>query len=116
MLFLIDESCDACMTSILRSNGHDVMAVSESHPGASDSTVIALAVGMARILITEDKDFGQLVYASGHGHSGVLLLRYPFKLRHLIAEQILTLVRNRGELLSRSFTVIEPGRIRIHPN
>ena len=113
MLFLADESCDACMVRVLRTDGHDVMAVSESHRGASDSDVINLALGMSRILITEDKDFGQLVFASGHGHKGVILLRYPFQLRHRITEQLSSLVRDRGELLSHSFTVIEPGRIRI---
>ena len=113
MRFLADESCDACMIRILRANDHDVIAVCDGHQGASDSTVIDLAVGMSRILVTEDKDFGQLVHASGHGHSGVILLRYPFQLRHHIAEQLSTVVRNRGESLSRSFTVIEPGRIRI---
>jgi predicted nuclease of predicted toxin-antitoxin system len=113
MLFLADESCDACMIRALRNSGHEVMPVADGHRGANDLTVINLAVGMSRILITEDKDFGQLVYASGHGHSGVILLRYPFQLRHHIAEQLSTLVRNRGESLSRSFTVIEPGRVRI---
>lgn len=113
MLFLADESCDACMIRALRANGHDVVAVADGNRGASDTTVINLAVGMSRILITEDKDFGQLVFASCHGHSGVILLRYPFRLRHLIAEQLSTLVTNRGESLGRSFTVIEPGRIRI---
>ncbi len=113
MLFLADESCDACMTRILREDGHDVLAVSGIHQGANDSTVINLALSMSRILLTEDKDFGQLVYASGHGHCGVILLRYPFPLRRHITEQLSTLVRNRGESLARSFTVIEPGRIRI---
>ena len=42
-----------------------------------DSDVIALAVREERTLITEDKDFGQLVYAHGHGSRGVILIRYP---------------------------------------
>jgi hypothetical protein len=68
-----------------------------------------------RLLLTEDKDFGQLVFASCYGHGGVILLRYPFRLRHHIAEQLTTLVRTRSDSLTRSFTVIEPGRIRILP-
>ena len=113
MLFLADESCDACMIRMLRTNGHDVLAVADVHQGAADTTVINLALGLSRILLTEDKDFGQLVCAFGHGHSGVILLRYPFQLRHHIAEQLSALVRDRGESLARSFTVVEPGRIRI---
>jgi len=115
MLFLADESCDACMIRALRDNGHDVITVAASHQGADDTTVIKLAVDTARLLLTEDKDFGQLVFASCYGHGGVILLRYPFRLRHHIAEQLTTLVRTRSDSLTRSFTVIEPGRIRILP-
>lgn len=115
MRFLADESCDACMIRALRDNGHDVVAVAATHPGADDATVIRLASGTARILLTEDKDFGQLVFASCHGHGGVILLRYPFRLRHHIAKQLATLAESRGDSLARSFTVIEPGRIRILP-
>jgi len=113
MLFLADESCDACMIRALRTSGHDVIAIADTNQGAPDSVVIMLALSMSRILITEDKDFGQLVHASGHGHSGVILLRYPFQLRHHIATQLSSLAQDRGETLSHSFTVIEPGRIRI---
>lgn len=113
MLFLADESCDACMIRMLEANGHDVIAVAKIDQGATDTTVINLALGQSRILLTEDKDFGQLVYASSHGHNGIILLRYPFSLRHHIAKQLLELVQKRGDSLTRSFTVIEPGRIRI---
>jgi predicted nuclease of predicted toxin-antitoxin system len=113
MLFLADESCDACIIRMLRSDGHEVMAISDTHQGANDSAVIGLALGMSRVLITEDKDFGQLVYASGHAHCGVIFLRYPFQLRRHMAEKLASLVRNRGGTLTRSFTVVEPGRIRI---
>ena len=109
MLFLADESCDACMVRILRAVGHDVMAVARAHQGASDTDVIDLAVGTSRILITEDKDFGQLVYASGHGHSGVILLRYPFQLRHHIAQSLSALVRDRGDALAQTVRTILPA-------
>lgn len=115
MRFLADESCDACMIAALRAQGHDVTAIIEDTPGADDATVIRLAVHASRILITEDKDFGQLVFASSHQHGGVILLRYPFRLRHHIATQLLNLVNTRGESLCRSFTVIEPGHTRILP-
>jgi predicted nuclease of predicted toxin-antitoxin system len=113
MLFLADESCDLCMTRILRAEGHDVMLVSDTHQGANDLTVINLALTLSRVLITEDKDFGQLVYASGQCHNGVILLRYSFQLRHQIADQLSALVKSRGESLAHAFSVIEPGRIRI---
>jgi len=115
MLFLADESCDACMIRVLRADGHDVLAISEHQRGASDATVLKLAADTSRLLVTEDKDFGQLVFASCHGHGGVILLRYPFPLRYHIATQLSALVKDRGEALRHCFAVLAPGRIRILP-
>ena len=47
------------------------MSVGEAHPGADDATVMEFAIDAERILITEDKDFGQLVHAAGQGHKGL---------------------------------------------
>ena len=65
MRFLADESCDFAIVHALRANGYDVLAVSEITPRAEDSEVIRLAVREKRILLTEDKDFGRLVYSHG---------------------------------------------------
>ena len=113
MRFLADESCDAGMVRALQGTGHDVLSVAEAHQGADDDRVIELSVVGGRILITEDKDFGQLVHAAGHGHVGIILLRYPFQTRHHIADQLVALVQDRGQVLSQAFVVIEPGKIRI---
>lgn len=113
MHFLVDESCDSLVIDVLRSGGHDVLAVAAWNPGATDTEVIELALRDGRVLVTEDKDFGQLVYAAGHGHNGVVLLRYPFVARRHIATALSELAASRGAALSRAFAVIEPGRIRI---
>jgi predicted nuclease of predicted toxin-antitoxin system len=81
MRFLADESCDFRVVRGLRAAGHDVTAVIEISPGASDEAVIELAVRERRIFITEDPDFGQLVYASGQPTAGVILLRFPRDVR-----------------------------------
>ena len=113
MRLLVDESCDAIISRTLRTAGFDVSAVSESQPGASDTEVISLAINESRTLVTEDKDFGQLVYASGHGHHGVILLRYPFALASNIAHELARLIQDRGLSLQKSFVVLQPGKIRI---
>lgn len=59
MRFLADESCDFAIVRALRAEGFDVLAISELSPRASDETVIDLAVRENRVLLTEDKDFGQ---------------------------------------------------------
>jgi hypothetical protein len=63
MRFLADESCDFSVVRALRSADHDVVAIAEISPREEDPSVMECAVGESRILITEDKDFGQLVYA-----------------------------------------------------
>jgi len=74
--FLADESCDFSVVRALRAAGFDVLAISELSPRALDETVIDLAVRDDRVLLTEDKDFGQLVYASARPSAGVILLRF----------------------------------------
>jgi predicted nuclease of predicted toxin-antitoxin system len=85
MRFLADESCDFAVVRALRAVGHDVSTVSDVAPGAEDYVVATLADEESRVLLTEDKDFGQLAYATGR-------IR-----RHLIG----------------AFLVVEPGRARL---
>jgi len=61
MRFLADESCDFSVVRALRAAGHDVETVTETCRGAPDEIVTQLSVQTRRILLTEDKDFGQLV-------------------------------------------------------
>jgi Domain of unknown function (DUF5615) len=98
---------------VLRAAGHDVTAVAEAAPGAPDDKVIALAHKQRRILITEDKDFGQLVFAAAASTSGVIYVRYPMRYRSTLGVDLLRLVDERGGALNGAFAVVEPGRIRI---
>ena len=85
MRFLADESCDFAVVRALRAAKHDVVAVSETFSGTEDEAVIGPAVREERIVITEDKDFGRLVYASLRESSGVILIRYPARARTELA-------------------------------
>ncbi|MFQ5894685.1 MAG: DUF5615 family PIN-like protein [Nitrospinota bacterium] len=113
MRFLADESCDFAVVRALRADGHDVLALAEISPRAEDQAVIELAVRESRILLTEDKDFGQLVYSNRRARGGVLFLRFPATAREALPRTVVELVRRRGERLTDSFVVVEPGRIRI---
>jgi predicted nuclease of predicted toxin-antitoxin system len=113
MRFLADESCDSIIIKTLREAGHDVLAVSEITPRAEDSEVIRLARRGKRILLTEDKDFGQLVFAHGEKTLGVLFLRFPFSARNQIARDVSDLITQQDEKLIGCFVTIQPGRIRI---
>ncbi|MEO8628064.1 MAG: DUF5615 family PIN-like protein [Betaproteobacteria bacterium] len=113
MKFIADESCDFAVVRGLRDAGYDVVAIAESSPGIDDLQVIAMAKLAERILITEDKDFGQLVYAAARQASGVIFIRFPATARGSLSNVILNLVEQRGEELFGKFAVIEPGRIRL---
>ncbi len=81
MRFLADESCDFAVVRALREAGHEVVAIAEISPRATDEAVIEIALREERILLTEDKDFGRLVYAHRQITGGVLLLRFPARVR-----------------------------------
>ena len=62
MKFLADECCNTGLVGSLREDGHDVLYILETKAGVSDDKVLLDAYNEERILLTEDKDFGELVY------------------------------------------------------
>lgn len=113
MRFLADESCDFAVIRALRDAGFDVSAIGEVARGAEDRIVIDRAIREERMLITEDKDFGQFVFAEGTATGGVLLVRFPAIARTAMAQAVVDLVRQYGERLIGRFVVLQPGRARI---
>jgi predicted nuclease of predicted toxin-antitoxin system len=108
-----DENCDFSVVVDLRLAGYDVVSITERMPGADDETVIEFARSERRLLITEDKDFGQLVFAAAKQNSGVILIRYPASTRSALTAALLKLLSDNGENLYSRFAVIEPGRVRV---
>ena len=111
--FLADESCDYAVVRALTSLGHEVLSVAELSPRVDNETVIGLALREECVLLTEDKDFGQLVYANGLPSVGVVLLRFPTGARSRICEIVADFVSRKGVELPGRFVVIQPGRIRM---
>jgi predicted nuclease of predicted toxin-antitoxin system len=113
--FLADENLDFAVVRALRGAGHDVRALAEETSRTVDTEVVALAAREARILLTEDKDFGWLAFVAEVGTEGVILVRFPGNARQALAASVLDLVRANGEALRGSFTVVQPGQARISP-
>src|SRR5947199_4242619 len=111
--FLADESCDFAAVRALRAEGFDVLSVAEASPGADDDRVIDLALLQHRILLTEDKDFGQLVFAAGRSTSGVGLIRLSAHARSMVGTRVVEVVRNHAEHLTGAFVVLQAHRTRI---
>ncbi len=75
MRFLVDECTGPAVAAWLLSEGHDVVSVYDELRGIEDSAIIQRANAEMRILITNDKDFGEKVHREQHPHHGVVLLR-----------------------------------------
>lgn len=115
MRFLIDESCDFAFARALIAQGHDVVTVAQLSPGADDAAVIAYARKEKRMLITEDGDFGRLVYLEGAGHVGVIFLRYTQPSKGVMVEKLVRLITRRDVDLYACFVVMQPDKVRIRP-
>jgi predicted nuclease of predicted toxin-antitoxin system len=113
MNFLADESCPGPVIRALLDAGHDVVAISEVAAGAADEQVLERALNENRVLITEDKDFGELLYARGRSSGGVILVRFHSRARHAKSATVVNAVAKLGARLRNAFTVVEPGRVRI---
>lgn len=75
MRFLADENTDVRIVRALRADGHDVVSVAEDEPGIPDEKVLEWANRESRILITEDLDFGELIFRDAMPCYGLLQLR-----------------------------------------
>ena len=111
--FILDESADLPLRTHLRAGGHDVTAIAHDYPGAlADEDVLAIAVAEDRILITNDRDFGELVFRRQLPHRGVILFRLgneaiPIKMRWL--DHVLDAYADR----LREFIVVTDRGVRV---
>ncbi len=115
MNFLADEGVDFPVVQRLRSDGHEVVYVAEMDPGISDEKVLAAANDRNALLLTADKDFGELVYRLRRISAGVVLLRLAGLSPARKAELVSSVVHDHGEKLVHNFTVVAPGMIRVRP-
>jgi predicted nuclease of predicted toxin-antitoxin system len=75
MRFVVDECTGSLVAQWLRNEGHDAVSIYDEARGSSDLSVLSRAVREDRILITNDKDFGQRVFQDHLPHKGIILLR-----------------------------------------
>lgn len=112
--FLADECCDFAVVRALRAAGYDVVAISEMMQRSDDRQLIEFAASEQRIFLTEDKDFGWLVFVSQVDSAGVIFIRYPNHARNGLGRTIVHLVQEQGIKLLGSFVVVQPGQIRLN--
>jgi predicted nuclease of predicted toxin-antitoxin system len=111
--FLADESVDGSIVAALRVEGHNVLYIAEMRPGIDDDEVLELANSTNSILLTEDKDFGLLVYRLRRVTRGVILVRLAGLATAAKVESVRLAIRNNSPQLPGAFCVISPGFVRI---
>lgn len=107
---LVDEAVPGFVVARLRANSIDTEWIAESVPGSSDETVLAMAVRSNRVLVTLDKDFGELVFRRMRSASaGVILVRAaPVD----VVELLMSALASERDWIGH-FTVVESSRIRM---
>jgi predicted nuclease of predicted toxin-antitoxin system len=113
MNFVADESIDFPIVRELRNAGHTVWAILEMSPGIDDDVVLDLANGYRALLLTADKDFGELVYRMRRVHQGVVLVRLPGVAPKDKATLVKEVVQGQAAELPHAFTVIARTSVRI---
>jgi predicted nuclease of predicted toxin-antitoxin system len=112
---LLDECCDPRLVAALRNAGYDVHYVLESDRGADDEAVLVLSRDQGRILVTEDKDFGELVIRYGRPVPGLILLRFAPDRGDRKVGALLALLAAHGKHLAGRFAVVEESGARLRP-
>jgi predicted nuclease of predicted toxin-antitoxin system len=112
-MILADENIDQQLIDWLRSNGIAVLSVREQQSGIMDEEVIKLSKNPPRIILTEDKDFGEWVYAHQEQNISVIFLRYHFSEVIEIRQILLNLLKEKGPELFGKFTTLTTRKIRI---
>jgi len=113
MNLLAVEGVDGPMVERLRQEGHRVGYIAELSPGIPDPDVLQQANDDEAVLMTADKDFGELVYRQRLVHAGVILLRLAGVTPAAKANIVATTLKDHGPQLVGAFSVISQSTVRI---
>ena len=113
MNLLADESVDRQVVASLRAHGHRKSYIAESQPGITDEEVLDNAEQEGLPLLTADKDFGELIFRQGRQSTGIILIRLSGLSAETKAHIVVSAVRDYESDLTKAFTVITPGIIRV---
>jgi len=113
MRFLVDECTGTSVANWLKKENHEVYSVFEQWRGASDESILEKCHLENYILITSDKDFGEMVFRNQKVHSGIILVRcIPNNFVKRI-EVLSKLLKNYSDKLENNFVVVTNHTVRI---
>ena len=115
MRWLADENIHKAIVRALRENGHDVVSVAEFAPQTEDDRIADHARRERRIVLTEDKDFGDITFRDLRKTSGIVLLRFTLSPWQSKWRRLADVIAAQGDALAGQFTVIDETRARVLP-
>ena len=112
-MIIIDENVDQILIDRLASKNYKIISIKDYKRGISDKEVIKLAISKKALIITEDKDFGELVFSHNIKDCSVIFLRYDKMDYGKIEKNILKILENYYENPEHFFITITKSKIRI---
>ena len=113
MRFLVDECTGSAVAKWLRGQGYEVFSVFDEARGATDKEILAKANSEDWILITNDKDFGEMIYREGHPHRGIIFLRLQSQRAATKVDVISRLLSAYAKQLPVAFVVATETQVRL---
>ncbi len=113
MIFLADENLDFPVVDALRQAGYRVLYIREAEPGIDDAQVLSRSTHASAIVITSDKDFGELIFKQHLNAAGIILLRLSGLKNTEKAALVLEVINTYSDALPNSFTVVSAHKVRI---
>lgn len=111
-MILADENTHTAFITALRKIPVDVLSIKESYRGMQDEEIILLAKTTNRVILTEDKDFGEWVFSHKIKGISVIFLRYHFRETEQIIKIVSAMIKTGTEKMYGKFTTITPQKIR----
>lgn len=116
MKFLANENIPSSSTERLRVEGHDIVSIGETTPGIKDRDVLEKAVEQARIVLTFDRDYGELIFRRNLPRPpGVIYYRFTPQFPEEAAELTLILLDEAEIEVEGMFTVLQRHAVRQRP-
>ena len=112
MRFLVDECTGPKVAEWLRGENHEVFSIFDEARGLDDDTIITKAFDEDWILITNDKDFGEMIFRERHSHHGVVFMRLADERAANKIEVLRRLLESYSEKLPEEFVVVTETKVR----
>jgi len=113
MKFLVDECVGSTVAKWLEKDSYDVVSICDEFPGITDDQVLQKSLNEHRILITSDKDFGEMVFKKSAQHCGIILLRLSQENPSNKIKVLEQVFKNYSDDLWHSFVVASEISVRI---